>query len=76
MERPRGHVVFIVDDDRRIREALALLLSSFDMNSITFGSAGEYMGYPRPDVPTLRGGRPPSLLHDRYRTARAPLRGR
>jgi FixJ family two-component response regulator len=45
------HVVFIVDDDRRIGEALSALLSSFDMHAIAFGSAAEYMAYPKPDVP-------------------------
>jgi FixJ family two-component response regulator len=45
------HVVFIVDDDRQIREALTDLLSSFDMRAVAFGSAAEYMAYPKPDVP-------------------------
>jgi FixJ family two-component response regulator len=44
-------VVFVVDDDRRIREALSELLSSFDMRAVTFASAAEYMAYPKPDVP-------------------------
>jgi len=48
---PQDHVVFVVDDDRRIREALSELLSSFDMHAVTFGSAAEYMAYPKPDVP-------------------------
>lgn len=48
---PPEHVVFIVDDDRRIREALSELLASFDMHAVTFGSAAEYMAYPKPDVP-------------------------
>jgi FixJ family two-component response regulator len=48
---PQDHVVFIVDDDRRIREALSELLSSFDMRAVVFGSAAEYMAYPKPDVP-------------------------
>ena len=51
MANPRDHVVFIVDDDRRIREALAELLTSFDMHAVTFGSAADYMAYPKPDVP-------------------------
>jgi FixJ family two-component response regulator len=45
------HIVFIVDDDCRIRESLTELLSSFDMHAIAFGSAAEYMAYPKPDVP-------------------------
>jgi FixJ family two-component response regulator len=51
MAHSQDDIVFIVDDDRRIREALSLLLSSFDMRAITFGSAAEYMAYPKPDVP-------------------------
>jgi FixJ family two-component response regulator len=47
----QDHVVFIVDDDRRIREALIDLLSSFDMHAVAFGSAAEYIAYPKPDVP-------------------------
>jgi FixJ family two-component response regulator len=44
-------IVFIVDDDPRIREALRDLLASFQMHAVTFGSAREYMAYPKPDVP-------------------------
>ena len=35
------HIVLIVDDDRRIRESLTALLSSFDMHAIAFVSAAE-----------------------------------
>jgi FixJ family two-component response regulator len=45
------HVVFIVDDDRRIREALGELLESHGMLAIAFGSAGEYVNAEKPDVP-------------------------
>lgn len=45
------HIVFIVDDDRRVCEALIALLSSFDMHAVAFGSAAEYLAYPRPDLP-------------------------
>jgi FixJ family two-component response regulator len=48
---PNDHIVFIVDDDRRIREALSELLSSFDMRAVAFASAAEYMAHPKPDVP-------------------------
>jgi FixJ family two-component response regulator len=48
---PPDHIVFIVDDDYGVRVALSELLSSFDMNAVTFGSAAEYMSYVRPDVP-------------------------
>ena len=45
------HIVFIVDDDRSIRESLLALLSSFDIHAIAFGSAAEYLAYPKPAVP-------------------------
>jgi FixJ family two-component response regulator len=44
-------MVFIVDDDCRVREALAELLASFDLPAVGFGSAAEYLAYPKPDVP-------------------------
>ena len=43
--------MFVVDDDRRICEALTELLSTFDLHVVTFGSAAEYLAYPKPDVP-------------------------
>jgi len=48
---PQDHIVFVVDDDRRICEALTELLSTFDLQVVTFGSAAEYVAYPKPDVP-------------------------
>ena len=48
---PVDEIVFVLDDDRRIRESLADLLSSFDMNAVTFGSAAEYLAFPKPDAP-------------------------
>jgi FixJ family two-component response regulator len=47
----QDHIVYIVDDDRRIRESLSELLSSFDMHAVAFGSAADYLAYPKPDVP-------------------------
>jgi FixJ family two-component response regulator len=47
----KDEIVFIVDDDPRIRESLTELLASFDMHAIAFGSAAEYMAYPKSDVP-------------------------
>ena len=44
-------IVFIVDDDARMREALSDLLESLGWRAIALGSAGEYMSYPRPDLP-------------------------
>lgn len=47
----QDHIVLVVDDDRRICEALTDLLSTYDLHVVTFGSAAEYIAYPRPDVP-------------------------
>ena len=49
---PLDQIVYIVDDDRRICEALSELLSTFDVHVVTFGSAAEYLAYPKPDVPS------------------------
>src|SRR5512134_3542477 len=48
---PQGPIVLIVDDDPRICESLSELLSTFDMHVVTFGSAAEYIAYPKPDLP-------------------------
>jgi FixJ family two-component response regulator len=50
MAHSQDEIVFIVDDDEHVREALSLLLSSFDMPSVAFASAAEYIAYPKPDV--------------------------
>jgi FixJ family two-component response regulator len=47
---PPDHIVFVVDDDPRICEALSELLSTFDLRVVTFGSAAEYMAYAKPDI--------------------------
>jgi FixJ family two-component response regulator len=44
-------IVIVVDDDPRICEAVSLLLSSFDIDTVAFASAAEYMAYRRPDIP-------------------------
>jgi RNA polymerase sigma factor (sigma-70 family) len=49
---PQDPIVFIVDDDPRIRETLSELLSTFDLSAVTFGSAAEYLAYSKPDVPS------------------------
>jgi FixJ family two-component response regulator len=43
-------IVFIIDDDLRVRASLTELLSSYDMRAVAFGSAAEYLAYPQPDV--------------------------
>jgi FixJ family two-component response regulator len=45
------HIVLIVDDDRRIRDSLTTLLSSYDMQAVAFESAAAFLAYPPPDVP-------------------------
>jgi len=45
------HIVFIVDDDERVREALGDLLASHGMRAVTFKSAGDYIAADKPDVP-------------------------
>jgi FixJ family two-component response regulator len=45
------HIVFIVDDDFRVREALCELLESHGMRVVAYGSAGEYVRTDKPDVP-------------------------
>jgi FixJ family two-component response regulator len=47
----QDHIVFIVDDDRRIRESLCELLAAFDLNAVALGSAADYIAQPRPDMP-------------------------
>ncbi len=44
-------IVYIVDDDARVREALSELIASHGMRALAFGSAGEYMDAQKPDAP-------------------------
>ena len=45
-------IVYVVDDDRRIRESISALLSTYDLHAVAFPSATEYIAYPKPDVPS------------------------
>jgi len=45
------HIVFIVDDDAAIREALGELLASHDTRAVAFGSASDYIKAEKPDLP-------------------------
>lgn len=47
----KDHIVFIVDDDMRIREALSELLEAHGIHAVAFASAGEYMRADKPDLP-------------------------
>jgi FixJ family two-component response regulator len=46
------HIVYIVDDDERVREALIDLLESHGMRATAYGSAGEYMRAQKLNVPS------------------------
>jgi FixJ family two-component response regulator len=48
---PEKAVVYVLDDDSRIREALSALLSAVGHNVLTFSSAREYLAFKRPDGP-------------------------
>ncbi|WP_053151060.1 response regulator transcription factor [Pseudomonas sp. Pf153] len=45
-------IVYIVDDDEPLREALGSLLRSIDLHVETFGSVAQFMQHPRPAVPS------------------------
>lgn len=45
-------VVFVVDDDRGLREAIKLLLESVDLRVETFRTAEQFLSNPRPDAPS------------------------
>jgi FixJ family two-component response regulator len=44
-------IVFIVDDDHRVREALCSLISSAGLQVTAYGSATEFLGADKPDLP-------------------------
>jgi FixJ family two-component response regulator len=46
---PAGEMVYLVDDDTRVREALSELLDSLKIEHVTFGSAAEYLSFERSD---------------------------
>lgn len=46
------HIVFVIDDDQRIQEALGELLASHGIPASIFGSAGDYMRAEKPDIPS------------------------
>lgn len=48
---PDAFIVFIVDDDARMREALTELLEAIGWRAAAFGSAGEYLSFRRPPLP-------------------------
>jgi len=44
-------IVFVVDDDARVRQALGDLLESLGWRVETFADAGDYIGYVKPEGP-------------------------
>ena len=44
-------IVFVVDDDHRVREALSSLLASVGLQVVAFGSAAEFLESEKPDSP-------------------------
>jgi FixJ family two-component response regulator len=48
---PDKPVVFVVDDDYRVREALSSLISSAGLDVAAFGSAAEFLECEKPDSP-------------------------
>ena len=44
-------VVFVIDDDRMVREGLQSLIRSVGLRVETFASAQEFLGGKRPDAP-------------------------
>lgn len=44
-------IVFVVDDDARVREAISELLESVGWRTETFAAAVDYVAYAKPDLP-------------------------
>ena len=49
---PDNPIVFLVDDDPRVREALCSLFSSMGLRVAAFGSAAEFLAFEKPDAPS------------------------
>jgi FixJ family two-component response regulator len=45
------HIVLVVDDDHRVREALCELLDAAGFSAVAFASATEYIEFSKPDLP-------------------------
>ena len=45
------YIVYVVDDDVRMCQALRELFTSLDVPSVTFGSVAEYVEHSKPDRP-------------------------
>lgn len=49
--KPNDPIVFVVDDDYRMQEALSSLVAAMGFRVATFGSASEFLETERPDCP-------------------------
>ncbi len=47
----REEIVYVVDDDLRVREAIGELLESLGWRAKTFAAAANYVAYAKPDLP-------------------------
>src|SRR5258708_31886726 len=47
---PADYIVYVIDDDVRVCEAMRELFASLGLPSVTFGSVAEYVAYPKPDL--------------------------
>src|SRR5271169_3020858 len=47
-----GSIVFVVDDDASIRDAVKSLLKSVGLRAVTFGSTEEFIKATRPEIPS------------------------
>jgi FixJ family two-component response regulator len=48
---PDGPIVFVVDDDSRVRDALSSLIASIGLRVAAFGSALDFLAFDKPDAP-------------------------
>jgi FixJ family two-component response regulator len=48
--KPTGEVVYLVDDDPKVREALSELFASINIPHVAFATAAEYLSYERSDT--------------------------
>ena len=51
VQAARNEIVYVVDDDSSIRQALSSLLRSVGLQVETYGSAREFLGAPRAEAP-------------------------
>jgi FixJ family two-component response regulator len=57
VSRPRilmgseDYIVYVIDDDARMREALGELFESLEVASVAFGSVAGYVAFAKPDLP-------------------------